>query len=130
MGQQQLLLIVLGAIIVGIAVVAGIYLYLHRAEEAVKDEVYSQNLDIAKFAIEYFSTPENMGGGGRNYEKFGEYFSGLPRLNETTNAIYSVEIVSQNEIKIKGEPKTNLGYKWKVITQVKATKVTTAYEYE
>ena len=39
MGQQQLLLIVLGVIIVGVAIVAGIGLFNAGAEDAAKDEI-------------------------------------------------------------------------------------------
>ncbi len=39
MGQQQLLLLVLGVIIVGVAIVAGIGMFNASAEESVKDEL-------------------------------------------------------------------------------------------
>lgn len=131
MGQQQLLLIVLGVIIVGIAVVAGIYLYLHRAEESVKDEVYSRNLDIANLAVQYYSKPDDMGGGGRSYEKFLDYYnSNFSHMKETTSATFQVEKVSNDEIKIHGLPKANLGYKWKVVTVVNKIKISSSYIYE
>ena len=50
MGQQQLLLIVLGVIIVGVAIVAGIAMFNAGAEESAKDELVSQSLVIGSNA--------------------------------------------------------------------------------
>ena len=46
MGQQQLLLIVLGVIIVGIAVVVGINLFNANAEESAKDTIVSEGTNL------------------------------------------------------------------------------------
>ena len=53
MGQQQLLLIVLGVIVVGIAVVVGINLFNASAEEANKDGIVSMPLQIGQFLLVY-----------------------------------------------------------------------------
>ena len=67
MGQQQLLLIVLGVIIVGVAIVAGIGLFNAGAEEAVKDELVSQCMAIGANAQQWYKKPIAMGGGGGTF---------------------------------------------------------------
>ncbi len=57
MGQQQLLLIVLGVIIVGIAVVVGINLFNANAEEAAKDGVVSDCTNLGAMAQQHYKKP-------------------------------------------------------------------------
>jgi hypothetical protein len=66
MGQQQLLLIVLGVIIVGIAVVVGINLFNANAETSTQDSIVSQGTNIGAMAQQYFKKPTAMGGGGNS----------------------------------------------------------------
>ncbi len=69
MGQQQLLLIVLGVILVGVAVVLGIQYFSVGAEEGAKDELVSHSLIIGANAQEWFKKPVSMGGGGLDFHK-------------------------------------------------------------
>ena len=70
MGQQQLLLIVLGVIIVGIAVVVGINLFNANAESSTQDSIVSQGTNIGAMAQQYYKKPTAMGGGGNSYIDF------------------------------------------------------------
>jgi len=67
MGQQQLLLIVLGAIIVGLAVVVGINMFGSSAEQANIDAVRSDVLTFASSAQAFYKKPEMLGGGGNSF---------------------------------------------------------------
>ena len=67
MGQQQLLLIVLGVIVVGIAVVLGIQYFSVGAEEAAKDELVSHCLTVGANAQQWYKKPVAMGGGGGSF---------------------------------------------------------------
>lgn len=67
MGQQQLLLIVLGAIIVGIAVVVGINMMGSAADQANIDAVRQDVMHLASSAQQWYQKPVMMGGGGREY---------------------------------------------------------------
>ncbi len=67
MGQQQLLLIVLGLIVVGIAVVVGISLFTANAVEAKRNNVTNDLLHLASEAQRYYKTPKAMGGGSREF---------------------------------------------------------------
>lgn len=68
MGQQQLLLIVLGVIIVGIAVVVGINLFNASAEESAKDTVVSEATNIAAMGLQHYKKPAALGGGGGSFD--------------------------------------------------------------
>lgn len=70
MGQQQLLLIVLGVIIVGIAIVVGINLFNAQAEESTKDAMVAAATNIGAMAQQYYKKPEAMAGGGGDFDGF------------------------------------------------------------
>ncbi len=53
MGQQQLLLIVLGVIVVGIAIVVGINLFNANAESSTKDGIVSDCTNLGAMAQQY-----------------------------------------------------------------------------
>ena len=67
MGQQQLLLIVLSVIIVGIAVVVGINMFGASAASANLEAVTSDLLNFASRAQQYYVKPTGMGGGGNSF---------------------------------------------------------------
>jgi len=68
MGQQQLLLIVLGVIIVGIAIVVGIQMFGAGAASSNYDAVVTDLNTIASKAQGWYRKPTSMGGGGRSFE--------------------------------------------------------------
>lgn len=65
MGQQQLLLLVLGAIIVGLAIVVGINLFGQGAVKANEDAVRQDILSMMARAEEYYRKPITLGGAGK-----------------------------------------------------------------
>lgn len=67
MGQQQLLLIVLGVIIVGIAVVVGINVFTASSSQANRDAVISDLTNLASNAQQYYRKPKALGGGGNTF---------------------------------------------------------------
>lgn len=67
MGQQQLLLIVLGVIIVGIAVVVGINVFTASASQANRDAVIADLTNVASMAQQYYRKPSALGGGGNTF---------------------------------------------------------------
>lgn len=88
MGQQQLLLIVIGVIIVGIAIVVGINLASTSAQSANRDAVIADLNNIGAFAQQYYRKPTSMGGGGNS-------FSGWtipPSLVKTGNGTYTATV--------------------------------------
>ena len=67
MGQQQLLLIVLALIIVGIAIAISVQLFRSNAIEDKRDILIEETSSLAALAIQYYKKPREMGGGGKSF---------------------------------------------------------------
>jgi hypothetical protein len=67
MGQQQLLLIILGVLIVGIAISVGVAGFIGGHQQANKDALIAKLTGIAADAFHYHLRPSSMGGGGNSY---------------------------------------------------------------
>ena len=67
MGQQQLLLVILVTIIVGIATVVAINTFGSAADSANVDAVRQDLASIAAAAQGYYMKPEMLGGGSRSF---------------------------------------------------------------
>jgi hypothetical protein len=127
MGQQQLLLIVLGVIIVGIAVVVGINLFNASAEEANKDGIVSDATNLGAMAQQHYKKPGSMGGGANSFD--GSGVNGVtwvlpPALVNTANGDYTAVIAAQSVV-ITGAPLATSGYTWTVETTVTPLDITT-----
>ena len=64
MGQQQLLLLVLGIVIVGLAVVTGLQLFDDNRVKVAADEMVAVGARIASEGTAWVLQPPQMGGGG------------------------------------------------------------------
>ena len=90
MGQQQLLLIVLGVIIVGIAVVVGINVFTASSVQANRDAVIADLTNIGAMAQQYYRKPEALGGGGNTFTGFT-----IPtQLASTANGNYKATVTA------------------------------------
>jgi hypothetical protein len=91
MGQQQLLLIVLGVIVVGIAVVVGINLFNANATSANRDGIISDLNNLGAMAQQYYKKPTSMGGGGNAFTSWT-----IPTgLDSTANGTYTATVAAQ-----------------------------------
>ena len=91
MGQQQLLLIVLGVIVVGIAVVVGINLFNANATSANRDGVISDLNNLGAMGQQYYKKPTSMGGGGNAFTGWT-----IPTgLDTTANGTYTKTVAAQ-----------------------------------
>jgi len=94
MGQQQLLLIVLGILIVGIAILVGIYLFRANAIEAKRNNITNELINLAGLAQQYYLKPTSMGGGGKSFAGFK-----IPHpLLVTANGRFEAAIGSNNVV--------------------------------
>jgi hypothetical protein len=93
MGQQQLLLIILGVIIVGIAIAVGLSLFTAQSIQSNRDAIINDLNNLAAQAYQYRIRPTSMGGGQGDYSSFA--IPSKMRTNE--NATYSAA-PSQNSI--------------------------------
>ncbi len=90
MGQQQLLLLVLSAIIVGVSIVIGINMFSSSAIQANQDAVLQDCLHIAARAQEWFRKPTTMGGGNRSFDNITLALLNLPSTNENVSQAFTL----------------------------------------
>lgn len=118
MGQQQLLLVILVTIIVGIATVVAINTFGTAADQANVDAVTNDVATLASAAQGYYMRPEMLGGGGRTFT--GLSYEGLAfpaiglndvkDLAQNENGRYTLNVVSGTEFTITADPASCEGY--------------------
>ncbi len=86
MGQQQLHLLVLGIILVGIALVIGLVNFQNKAVQSNRDAVIMDLNHLASFAQAYFKKTEGYGGGDHSF--IGYYIPS--QLKNNGNGTYKV----------------------------------------
>ena len=92
MGQQQLLLIILGVIIVGIAIAVGLSLFSAQSIQSNKDAIINDLNNIAAQAYQYRIRPSSMAGGNGSYTGFS-----IPsKMASNANATYTCAPTSSN----------------------------------
>ena len=105
MGQQQLLLIILGVIIVGIAIAVGLQLFQAGSIGANSDAVQNDLMNIAAHADQHRIRPAAMGGGAGAFDvsNQGNEYQLPERLRLTGNGEYSVVNAGAESIELLGE---------------------------
>ncbi len=90
MGQQQLLLIILGVIIVGIAIAVGLSLFSAQSIQSNKDAIINDLNNIAAQAYQFRIRPSSMAGGNGSYVGFK-----IPtKMASNANAVYTASPTS------------------------------------
>jgi len=103
MGQQQLLLIILGVIIVGIAIGVGISQFGAHSTQANKDGVTSGIVNVAANAYQFKIRPTTMGGGSGSYVGYL-----LPsKMATDENGTYATSGASSTAITVTGTSTLN-----------------------
>lgn len=101
MGQQQLLIIVLSAIIVGIATIVAINLFNSHSITANKNAVIGELIHLGSAAQQYYHKPLDMGGGGRSFIGWN-----IPSgLITSGSGSYSITSISSSNVIILGTGK-------------------------
>jgi Tfp pilus assembly protein PilE len=96
MGQQQLLLIILGVIIVGIAVAVGITMFQDNSVSSNRDAMANDLMHLAAKAKHYYKRPTSMGGGSYSFAGLSG-ISGMaklvtPQFSNNSNATYTISV--------------------------------------
>lgn len=92
MGQQQLLLIVLGVIIVGLAIILGTVLFRQNSIEGKRDLLINEGMTVANSAREYFYKATPYGGGGYRFDGWE-----IPsQMKTSANGFYAATVNSNN----------------------------------
>ena len=114
MGQQQLLLIILGVIIVGIAVAVGITMFQDNAVDQNRSAVISDLTTLAAKAQQYYAKPISLGGGGNLFTGLTADATGLGLLASTAftnnaNGTYTIKTAGNGtSVVLHGVGKTAL----------------------
>ena len=106
MGQQQLLLIILGVIIVGIAIAVGISQFGAHSTQANKDGVTSSLVNISANAYQYKIRPSTMGGGSGSYAGY----SVPTKMRSDDNGTYSLTSSSATQAVLLGTSSLSSAY--------------------
>src|SRR2546425_12981128 len=105
MGTQQLLLIIIGIIIIGIAIAGGIYLFNGNSISSNKDAIINDLMNLGQYAYRYRLRPEPLGGGGRSFTGFA-----LPqKLQSSDDASFSVNPVTPSAVTFTAVSKFGYG---------------------
>ena len=138
MGQQQLLLIILGVIVVGIAVAVGITMFQDNAVSANRDAVVNDLVNLSARAQQFYRRPSSLGGGQNSF--LGLNTSGISKLVNVptsatswtnSNGTYSVLSASDSNVIIKGlgtEIGNDGAQKVSVTMTIKATNTVTTVD--
>lgn len=105
MGQQQLLLIILGVIVVGIAVAVGITMFDDMAVQDNREAVQADLEKLAARAQQYWRRSEGLGGGQGSFQGLAPFDTGIKILTSrptNDNGQYSVVGVSTNFVQLQG----------------------------
>jgi hypothetical protein len=102
MGQQQLLLIILGVIIVGIAIAVGLSLFSAQSVQSNRDAMINDLNNLSAQAYQFRIRPSSMGGGQGDYTTFAipskmkTNENGTYTATPTTNTIAFTAVSAQN----------------------------------
>ena len=107
MGQQQLLLVILGVILVGIAIAVGISQFGAHSQQANKDGVTESLVALGADAYAYKIRPGTLGGGGNSYVGY----SVPSKLSSDDNGFsYATGTISASSCEIKGVSQINTAW--------------------
>lgn len=104
MGQQQLLLLVVGTIIVGMATVTGIMAFQEKMRQLEMDHIVNRNLTIVSSAALWKTKKDPYDGGNASYS--GLAVNGFRRLNlevDTGRAIFEITEADGATLVITGQ---------------------------
>ncbi len=98
MGQSQLLLIVLGVIVVGTAIIVGMNLFHTSAVDANRNGLNNDLLSIAAMSQAHYKKPSAQGGGDKNFAGFI-----LPnQMKENENGSYTIVYLRTDQALFQG----------------------------
>ena len=98
MGQQQILLIILGVILVGVSVAIGISFFKAQATAQNRDAVWADLNQIGARAQAFYRRPSALGGGGKDFSSFTLLFSEI----NNDNGQYQIFSKDQTQLVLEG----------------------------
>jgi hypothetical protein len=89
MGQQQLLLIAISVILVGVSIAVGVTQFRSSAVDTNRQAIISDLINLAAKAQRYYKTPTTLAGGGQDFGGFAL----SPADTGNTNGSYSISTI-------------------------------------
>ena len=103
MGQQQLLLLVIGIVLVGIAVLAGLEAVQQHVRHDEADGLLDRGLSIATHAVAWKTRNDPFNGGNQSYEGLGTNGLQVLALDSTTiRGSFGITDATVNTVEITG----------------------------
>jgi hypothetical protein len=109
MGTQQILLIVLSVIIVGVAVAVGIQMFNTQAMNSNRQAIVGDLQTLGAQVMQYYRTPASQGGAGSSIavgddDALAAFLGWGDTENETDTGTFTlIEIAAANVVVIEGE---------------------------
>ncbi|NNF57582.1 MAG: hypothetical protein HKN04_05010 [Rhodothermaceae bacterium] len=103
MGQQQLLLIVIGIVIVGLAVLGGFDAFNRHVRQDEADGLLDRGLSIATHAVHWKTVNDPFNGGNQSYAELA--VDGLDRLavdESTIRGQFAITSATADQIEVTG----------------------------
>jgi hypothetical protein len=100
MGQQQMLLLVLGTIVVGLAIAVAVVLFHDSAVNSNRDALVNDLMDFASRAQQFYHAPAKNGGGGYSFSTITVAKLTNNVFNE--NGSYSIVSVAPQQLVLAG----------------------------
>lgn len=103
MGQQQLLLLVIGVVLVGLAVVAGFEIMQTHYRKDEADGLLDRSLTIATYAVYWKTKNDAFAGGNQSYERLeGDGISLLGADTSNIRGLFGITDATVNTLEVTG----------------------------
>ena len=100
MGQSQLLIVLLGVFLIGVAIYFGLTAFSANNAETGRTAIINDLGGFSSIALSYYWKPTTQGGGGKSFK--GMTVSRFLQTGENSNGRYSIESTSDEECLILG----------------------------
>ena len=107
MGQTQLLLVILGLLLIGVAIFVGVEMFTQRSVDDVRNAVMTDLNNYAARALAYYAKPATQGGGEKTFT--GVSMSMIFPSSENVNGRYYIESAQDDNCTIVGVGKAISG---------------------
>ena len=107
MGQTQLLLVILGLLLIGVAIFVGVEMFTQRSVDDVRNAVMTDLNNYAARALAYYAKPATQGGGAKTFT--GVSMSMIFPSAENVNGRYYIESAQGDNCNIVGVGKAISG---------------------
>ncbi len=113
MGQQQMLLVLMAAMIIGIAIVLGLTMYQENALAANQDDLRDALMTVAARAQGWYRRPASLGGGARSFAQIS--WTKIHFDSSTTSGEFTMTNKQQGSFRITGVSKEDPSWSFSLV---------------